>query len=113
MMKRSKSGFTRLELWAIYYSLYQPHLIEGKYKAALRRAASKAEWKARAARQREIYAAAYKIGRANLEYAGVPVFEGRKLGSLESVGWHLGWEKGKRDYSIRRKRAIITPRRVA
>ena len=86
------NSLTSLELMAVYYATWQPAGIKGIYKAALRRAADKCLNQRSIDRRRAIYQAGMRAGKSKSKNTP-PLFQGERLGSMESMTFYDGVAK--------------------
>ena len=92
MARKALDSLTDNEVRALYYSVYQPHLVRGNLKTALRSAADKLDNELCNRRRDAIYLHGRRDGFAGRPYKAV--FDGRQLGSMEGMTYGRGFEAG-------------------
>lgn len=97
-LNKGVQDLTDKELISIYYAAFQPSMVKkGIYKAAFRRAALKVSNERRIRRRKSIFDAGAKAGRSSIKYPK-PKFEGRDLGSMESMTFYDGVKSTRKDF---------------
>jgi hypothetical protein len=90
-------SLTDLELIAVYFSLWQPRSIKGPYKAALKRAVEKCLNQRSINRRRVIFQAGVTAGKSKSKNTP-PVYQGERLGSMESMIFYDGVARARRGF---------------